>query len=75
MAKTKKIPKFQRQKSFHDHYIRCEKDFEYHINYAIYPAQSPLSTKSKKPLFLGRRYAGFTIIKNTAFLTIGRILP
>ena len=34
-SKPFQLPKFQWQKSFYDHYIRCEKDFEYHMNYVI----------------------------------------
>jgi REP element-mobilizing transposase RayT len=32
-------PKFQWQKSFHDHYIRCERDFENHLKYTVYNCQ------------------------------------
>lgn len=30
------FPKFQWQKSFHDHYIRNQNDFDTHMNYIVY---------------------------------------
>jgi len=34
-----KIPKFKWQKSYHDHIIRDEEDFENHYNYTVYNFQ------------------------------------